>query len=707
MRRSLPQAVMAVLVCLTTLAVPARSSAARTGAVAPGDLVARDSAGQLWIHPYTGDPVRPWTEESRRPVAGAWQAPDLLQLSDISLDGMPDLFTRTPGDGSVGYHPTRDGAAWAPDARVLGMYGWNGVASALVEDVDRDGRPDLLARQAGGNLRVWPHDGNTTASPWLTVPPYDIAEGLERTDVVRFGDLTGDGLRDLVIREDDGSLWVLPHPGVAAAATAGEEPVRPAKRETLWRWSKKVKMRAERRMSTLAADPASPYGLGTTWADDVRLDVQDLNGDRLGDLVATDAAGDLRIYYHNGAPAGENPWPVGIRVGGWAAGYHLLAINPPQSAAATLRIEPRSATVDAGATAAFRATLLANGTSRDVTAEVTWSTSDTGVAVISTGGVATAVAKGGAAVLATIAGASAGVAALLVGDDDPGGGPRPVKPGDAVGLDRDGRLWHYPHSGDPAQPWSRTTRQLAGIDWAGPDVLTLGDVTLDGAMDLFIRDPAGTGSVWFHPHSAADPARAWSPTSKVFGMSGWNNAAAVILEDVNGDRRPDLLSRMPAGNLRFWLHDGRATSSPWLSAGNWSDIAVGLQGTDVVRFGEATGDGKRDLIIREGDGSLWILPHPGSPAGPGSAPLWRWDPARPESSSAYRVGTMWANTARLDVQDVDGDGLGDLIATAASGELGIYRHNGAALGRNPWTESTRVPGVWTDGLVAFSSMPAS
>jgi hypothetical protein len=676
-RKSLCAIVITTLIgTLSTATV----SAAETPVPGPGDLVARDLAGNLWLHRQTGDPLRPWDLNVRSLIGSGWQGPDSVALSDISLDGRPDLFVRDPAfGGSIGYHGT-----WDPAVRVFGMSGW-GTTPALIEDIDRDGRPDLLARQPAGNLRVWPHDGNTTASPWLTRGAYDVAEGLERTDVVRFGEVTGDELRDLIIREDDGTVWILPHPGAAAAALSKR-----AAPEPLWQWGK-TKAR-----TTLAASSADPYSVGARFADDVRLDVLDVNGDGLGDLLATDQAGRLRVHLHTGAPAGEDPWPAGVTLGDWS-GYDLVAALPAPARSATLRVQPRTASLGVGATTAFRATLSSG---RDVTREVTWTTADGTVATIDSAGVATGRVVGTTAVLATLAGASTGAAGLTVGGTGPGQ-PKPVTPGDAVGLDRDGRLWHYPHTGDPARPWSRTSRQLVGVDWAGPDKLILDDVTLDGRTDLFVRDPSATGSVWFHPNSG-NPARPFSPGAKVFGMSGWNNAAEVILEDVNGDRRPDLLSRMPDGNLRFWLHDGRTTTSPWLSPNNWADIAVGLQTTTLVRFAEVTGDGRRDLIIRDRDGALWVLPRPATPVTPGMAPLWRWDPTTPPPG-AYRIGTQWATSARLDLQDVDGDTRADLLTTDTAGTLTVFRHNGSAPGQNPWTTATTVPGAWSDGLIAFSS----
>ncbi|GAA0626683.1 hypothetical protein HPO96_36725 [Kribbella sandramycini] len=674
------RAIAGVVALCTMFTLPAVAGPAVANGPAPGELVARDRDGRLWVHPATGDPTRPWDPAVRRLAGSGWQAPNVLALADVSLDGKPDLFTRDPaGDGTVGYHATRSDAAWDPAVRVLGMAGWNNAASVLVEDVDQDGRPDLLARQSGGNLRVWPHDGKTTASPWLT-PAYDVAEGLERTDVVAFGEITGDGLRDLVIREDDGSVWVLPHPGVVAASK---------KRTARWTWQKPA------RTAKASADPAAPYSAGVGWADDTRLDFQDVNGDGLADLLATDRSGQLRVALHTGAPAGENPWPAAIPVGDFSA-YDVVAVSPVARKQSVVRISPRAVTTAAGATTAYRATLVSPSGSRDVTNEVTWSTSDPAVARIDAGGRATALASGNSAVTASLAGAAVGAAGLRVSG---GTAIPPVRPGDAVGLDRDGRLWHYPYSGDPLRPWSRTTRRAVGVDWAGPDRLLLSDLTLDGALDLFVRAPSGDGSVWFHPHSAADPLRPWSPTSKVFGMSGWNNAAAVLLEDLNGDRRPDLLSRMPAGNLRVWFHDGKTTASPWLTPGNWTDVATGLQTTDIVRFGDITGDGLRDLLIREQDGAVWVLPNPGTSR-------WTWNPATADPNPTdpakpYRLGATWSAATTLDLQDINADGRPDLLTTTPAGALTLTLHNNNP--RAPYTTPTTLPGTWTDRLLTFTT----
>ncbi|WP_152366006.1 FG-GAP repeat domain-containing protein [Microlunatus speluncae] len=621
---------------LALLALPLAAvspSAAATTDLAPGDLVVRTADGRLVRYAHSAGASTPWSETGSTVVGTGWAGANSLAVTDVSLDGRPDLFDRM-GD-SIGYHAHRGEAdpIWDVGERVFGMSGWADVPQVVLEDFNRDGRPDLMARQPGGNLRMWEHDGNQTASPWLTRPARDIAYGLERADTVLFGEVTRDDFRDLVMREDDGNLWIVPHPGDSSAAA------RSAGGGVTWDLDA-LRARAETASAarTAEVDPTLPYELGFGWADFASLAVADVTGDGLGDLLALEDSGRLWIYPHNGATVGQRPWTDRIDAGSWWGGDSLLAVTD-----APVTQEPPDPP-----------------------------------------------------------------------DPEPDPDPVPVRPGDAVALDRDGRLWRLWHTGDRDRPWARSAASVVGADWSGADVFVLDDVTLDGRPDLFFRDPAGDGSVWFHPHQGDDTAP-WAIGEKVFGMSGWNNAAAVLLEDVNHDERPDLLSRMPAGNLRVWLHDGKTTSSPWLSAGNWTDVALGLQGTDVVRFGELTGDDARDLIIREADGSLWVLPASGAEIGPGTPPVWTWDlaaaranadPADP--SLPYELGGGWADADQLEVQDVDGDGRSDLLAVGSDGALTIYYHDGSPAGRNPWTVPTPAGDWWGRyALVGFSSLTAT
>lgn len=627
----------AVSVLTMPLVAVAVSTAEPIG-VEPGDLVLRTADGRLVHYSHTASAGTPWPEASGATVGTGWGGADSLAVADVNLDGEPDLFDRI-GD-SVGYHPNRGDLdpVWDLGERVLGMTGWAGTPQVVLDDFNRDGGPDLMARQPAGNLRIWEHDGSTSASPWLTRPAYDVAYGLDRADTVAFGEVTRDGFRDLVIREDDGALWIVPHPGETAQPAARSTGADTAVPEVVWDLDE-LRARAAAETSGLRAasaevDPTLPYELGFAWADYAALRVADVNGDGLGDLLALDDDGRLSIYPHNGATVGQKPWTTRVDGGSWWGPGSLLA-----------------------------------GTDAPVTQ-----------------------------------------APPDPPDPQPEPDPEPVRMGDAVALDRDGRLWRLWHTGDRDRPWTRSAANVVGSDWSGADVFALDDIDLDGEIDLFFRDPAGTGSVWYHPHQgvAASP---WDISAKIFGMSGWNNAAEVLLEDVDRDDRPDLLSRMPDGNLRVWFHDGQTGISPWLAPGAWTDVAVGLQTTDLVRWAEMTGDDARDLVIREADGSVWVLPNPGARIGPGTPPVWTWDLAAARAGTdptrPYELGTAWAGAGTLDVQDADGDGRSDLLVVGADGGLTIYYHDGSPAGENPWTTPTAAGSRWDDyELIGFSSLPA-
>ncbi len=74
----------------------------------------------------------------------------------------------------------------------------------------------------------------------------------------------------------------------------------------------------------------------------------------------------------------------------------------------SIAISPLSTTISVGGTQQFTATgTYSDGSSRDLTGSVTWSSDYTNVATISTGGLATGVAAGSTVITATLSGQSA------------------------------------------------------------------------------------------------------------------------------------------------------------------------------------------------------------------------------------------------------------------------------------------------------------
>ncbi|MFG2722894.1 FG-GAP repeat domain-containing protein [Streptomyces sp. NPDC048416] len=119
------------------------------------DIVARDSAGVLWLYLGYGD----GTVTSRIKVGGGWEAyTQLAGKGDLDGDGKPDMVARDTAGDLWFYKGTGNYTApFAPRTKIGG--GWN-MFNALVStgDVDLDGKTDLLARDTNGGL--WLYKGN-------------------------------------------------------------------------------------------------------------------------------------------------------------------------------------------------------------------------------------------------------------------------------------------------------------------------------------------------------------------------------------------------------------------------------------------------------------------------------------------------------------------------------------------------------------------
>ncbi|MFF3247374.1 FG-GAP repeat domain-containing protein [Streptomyces sp. NPDC002870] len=177
-----------------------------------GDLVARDSSGVLWYYRNVdGGPFAP-----RARVGAGWNIYNQLTGSgDLNADGKPDLVARDTTGTLWLYRGT--GSAAAPfAARTKIGPGWN-IYKQLAGTVDLtgDGQPDLVARDTTGTL--WLYRGTSSATaPFATRtkigPGWNIYSQLVATD-----DLNADGKPDLVARDTAGTLWL--YRGIGSTAT--------------------------------------------------------------------------------------------------------------------------------------------------------------------------------------------------------------------------------------------------------------------------------------------------------------------------------------------------------------------------------------------------------------------------------------------------------------------------------------------------------
>ncbi len=157
------------------------------------DLVARrKSDGQLFIIPTSGTaaPVGAAVDTGRN-LAGA---KSLLNVGDWDRDGFGDIVTRQP-DGAL-YLYRGDGAGHFVEPVAIGA-GFNAVRLlAAVGDVTGDGLPDIMGQPRGGSMMLWPGAGMSGL-----YPGYGAYGKIRGGRHVGFGLMDGDGAPDSLIKK--------------------------------------------------------------------------------------------------------------------------------------------------------------------------------------------------------------------------------------------------------------------------------------------------------------------------------------------------------------------------------------------------------------------------------------------------------------------------------------------------------------------------
>ncbi|MEU3481151.1 FG-GAP-like repeat-containing protein [Streptomyces sp. NPDC033754] len=165
------------------------------------DVLVRDQAGRLWFLPGDG---------TGRIVGTGWNGADALtRHGDVSGDGREDVIAREKATGKLWLHPGTGTGDFG--ARVLiGTGGWNGMDRITAfGDLTADGRSDLLAvEKTTGKLWMYPSTptGTLGARVLLGTGGWNAMNAL-----VGAGDMNGDGRPDLIAREaSTAKLWLYP-----------------------------------------------------------------------------------------------------------------------------------------------------------------------------------------------------------------------------------------------------------------------------------------------------------------------------------------------------------------------------------------------------------------------------------------------------------------------------------------------------------------
>ncbi len=167
------------------------------GASASVQAMAPDGS-KLYAAAFEGNAI--WVIDTSGPPKNVWK--------DYNSDGATDVLARDTA-GTLWLYPGDGKKGWLPRSAVGS--GWNGMSLILsAGDFNGDAHADVLARDAAGDLWLYPGNGR---SNWL--PRTKVGVGWNAmTAVVTPGDFNGDGKADVMARDAAGDLWLYPGNGV-------------------------------------------------------------------------------------------------------------------------------------------------------------------------------------------------------------------------------------------------------------------------------------------------------------------------------------------------------------------------------------------------------------------------------------------------------------------------------------------------------------
>ncbi|MGA8789776.1 MAG: VCBS repeat-containing protein [Paenarthrobacter sp.] len=138
-------------------------------------------------------------------------------LRDFDGDSRPDVITRKP-NGTLTLFSGGDSGEFKSGSKDIG-WGWTNFTSlSSPGDFDGDGRMDVLARDASGQL--WLYRGNGRGG-WLGSSVIGTGWG-GFSEIIPASDFNGDGTSDVLARDTQGRLFLYPGNGRGGWLTASQ-----------------------------------------------------------------------------------------------------------------------------------------------------------------------------------------------------------------------------------------------------------------------------------------------------------------------------------------------------------------------------------------------------------------------------------------------------------------------------------------------------
>jgi len=223
---------------------------------------------------------------------------------------------------------------------------------------------------------------------------------------------------------------------------------------------------------------------------------------------------------------------------------------------------------------------------------------------------------------------------------------------DVLAVHPDGGLLLYRGTGAGA---FQGGNQRIGSGWGQFDALLTGDWSGDGKPDILARTASDGRLLMYRGNGAGGFA---TGQGEQIG-SGWGPFTALLLpRDWDGDGKPDILARDGDGRLLMYRGNGAGgfiTGRAEQIGSGWGPF------TALLAPGDWSGDGHPDILARTAEGALLLYRGDGQGGFPGRA----------------QIGSGWQSfTALMSGGDFSGDGKPDILARAQDGRLLMYRGDG-------------------------------
>lgn len=242
------------------------------------DALTEAADGTLWLRTGTGNVSPAFTGAAK--IGWGWNIYRyLVSAGDLNGDGKPDLLGVQP-DGTLFFYAgtgkvSGGDTGYQPAVKV--GWGWNVFTRVVgVGDLDGDGKSDLIAYRSDGSAVFYGGTGVVDANHqgYRAGVPITSAFGAV-ADLIAPRDFTGDRKADVIVRRQNGDLWL--YPGTGSVSSSG-------------------------------VAFGSPYRIGTNWSIFTRvIAIGDADGDGKTDLLGVRMDGSALFYKGTGNTGSISP----------------------------------------------------------------------------------------------------------------------------------------------------------------------------------------------------------------------------------------------------------------------------------------------------------------------------------------------------------------------------------------------------------------